>query len=80
MVQTELPFKRAKTKITQKDRILEYLIRQTVPLAIHEMLIGGVSQNSMGTRLPELAKIGKVRGTKDVKEPFKRWEIVREGQ
>ena len=73
MVQIELPLCR---KRTAKELILEYLALQTEPIAIHHFDIASVSQNSIGSRLPELAIAKKVYGGFYNGEPYKRWNLI----
>jgi len=83
MVQQELPLRQGgasrKVKPPAWKLILEYLSLQSQPIAIHDFNIHGVSQNSIGSRLPELALRGKVHGGFYNGEPFKRWKLVQGG-
>jgi hypothetical protein len=65
------------TPPTVKQRILTRL-NEVYPaaLAIHEFQLIGVSENGLGTRLPELAKVGKVVGQPRPGKPFKEWRLV----
>lgn len=56
--------------------ILKRLGEATGPLAIHQFDIPDVSQNSIGTRLPELAKEGLVESVKVAGRPFKAWRLA----
>ena len=59
--------------MTDKEKILLHLKYSDHPLAIHEFDITGVSQNTIGSRLPELALAKKVWGYFKEGERFKRW-------
>jgi len=61
--------------MTAKSAILEYLRVTGIPCAIHEILIPGVSQNAIGTRLPEMAKAGLVVGTIRNGKSYKEWSL-----
>lgn len=51
------------------------------PLAIHEFDIKDVSQNNLGTRLPEIARdTGWLIGLHRVGQPFKEWDVTAGGE
>ena len=56
------------------EKILRYLQFSPKALAIHEMEIEGMSQNNIGTRLPEMAREGLVSCMRLPGESFKRWK------
>ena len=62
--------------MTAKERILERMQQVCIPLAIHEFGLIGISENGIGTRLPELAREGMVTGSKRPGKPFKEWSLV----
>jgi DNA-binding transcriptional ArsR family regulator len=62
--------------MTTKERILAALDAAGVGLACHQINLIGVSQNSLATRLSELQKAGKVRGSFDGGKPYKTWRIM----
>ncbi len=49
------------------------------PLAIHEFNLIGVSENAIGTRLPELAKLRLVEGRVREHAAYKEWVITGKG-
>ena len=59
----------AKTEILKKLRIVKCY------LAVHEMNIYGYSENCVATRLPELAKEGKVIGRYRKGFNYKEWGL-----
>ena len=63
-------------KIPARQKIIDYLNLAGEPMAIHEIIIPGVSQNAIGTRLPELANEGIVIGTVRAGTRVKEWSIV----
>ena len=63
--------------MTAKQKIIERLKTSLIPLALFELQIFGVSENAAATRLPELAKVGKVIGTYRPGKPYKEWQLVR---
>ena len=63
--------------MTAKQKILDRLSKSPCPLAVHELGIIGISENAAASRLPELARAGKVIGTYRPGKPFKEWQLVR---
>lgn len=64
-----------------EDRILLRMYRARRPLAIHEFDLEGISQNNLGTRLPEVAKThGFVTGATRPGEHFKEWDLTPAGR
>ncbi len=66
----------AQKKLTSKDLILRRLEDVGRPLAVHELQIFGYSENSIATRLSELAQAGKVIGLDQPGVNFKRWRLT----
>jgi len=48
-----------------------------LPLAAHEIDIEGMSQNAIATRLPEMARMGIVKGELRKGEHYKEWSLVK---
>ena len=65
--------------LTAKSRIMARLANSDRPLAIHDFQIPGVSQNSLGSRLPELANAGLVVG-EDHPSGYKVWRLPMDGE
>jgi DNA-binding HxlR family transcriptional regulator len=63
--------------MTQKDYILHRLSNSPVALACHEFNIVGVSENSIATRLSELAREGRVLGDRRPGKPYKEWRLTK---
>lgn len=59
-----------------KEKIIAKIKYEGCYLALHEFNIKGVSQNSIGSRLPELAKEDKVFGRYRKGENFKEWGLA----
>lgn len=65
---------------TANAKILLRLYRAGVPLAGHEFALTGVSGNSLGTRLPELAAAGFVTGATRKGQGYKEWALTANGR
>lgn len=63
---------------TAKERIIKKLREVGQPLAIHEFGFPDISENAIGTRLPELAQAGLVVGSFREGKPFKEWRLATE--
>lgn len=63
-------------KTSAKEEIIKRLQVSPVPLAIHEFKIIGVSDNSIGSRLPELAREGRVIGSRAIGKAYKVWSLA----
>ena len=63
--------------MTAKQAILDRLEQSQRPLACHEFNLIGISQNGIASRLPELARDGKVIGVYRLGENFKEWRILK---
>jgi len=63
-------------KISAKEAIRNRLKGASTPLAIHEFLLQGYSENAIGSRLPEMALAGEVVGTKRHGTSYKEWRLV----
>lgn len=61
------------------DRIIKVLHEASRPLAIHEMVLPGVSQTAASARLRELAKVGIVVGERVDGRAYKAWSISSRG-
>lgn len=62
-------------KTTAKQEIIRYLALAPGPVPVRDMIIPNVSQNSIGTRLPEMAREGIVVGEKLNGKPYKSWRL-----
>ena len=62
-------------KPTAKDAILRHLMDARRPLAIHEIDIPGISQNSAAARLRELTQEGQLVRQFRPGKSFKEWMI-----
>lgn len=65
---------------TAKEKILARLREHGGWLAIHEFNIPDVSQNSIGTRLPELAIEKKVVSRRRDGKAYSEWRLAVNGQ
>ncbi|GAG08177.1 unnamed protein product [marine sediment metagenome] len=63
-------------KITCKDLILKKLELVHRYLAVHEFDLTGYSENNLASRLPELAKAGKVIGRYRKGQSYKEWGLI----
>ena len=63
-------------KITSKDLIIDTLFHSGGWMAVHELGITSYSQNNLATRLPELAREGKVIGRFREKTNYKEWKAL----
>lgn len=63
-------------KLTAKEAIRNRLKNAAAPIPIHEFNIMGHSQNSIGSRLPEMCKAGEVKWIINKDEAFKRWYLA----
>lgn len=61
--------------LTAKGAILLRLREAGKPLAVHELSINGYSENSLASRLSELAKAGLVKGDTRKGHAYKEWSI-----
>ena len=61
------------------DRIIQVLHEASRPLAIHEMVLPGVSQTAASARLRELAKVGIVVGERVPNKAYKAWTVASRG-
>ncbi len=60
-------------ELTVKEKILEVLRRSPKPLACHEFPYLGTNENTIATRLTELATEGKVTSKYRDGKRFKEW-------
>lgn len=63
------------SKINSKDLIVNRLLESTKPLACHELKIVGYSENTIATRLSELAKDQIIIGRQRKGYLYKEWYI-----
>lgn len=64
--------------MTQKEAAIHRLDQEPpgTYLAVHEFNIPGVSENSLASRLPELAKSGAVVSRIREGKPYKEWALA----
>lgn len=62
--------------MTAKEAIINRLKEAPGPLSLFELKIMGVSENAAATRLSELAREGRVRGTYRKDCAYKEWSLV----
>lgn len=60
--------------MTIKEKILE-ILKPDIWLAVHEFPYMGTNENTLASRLPELALDGKVEGRYRQGKRFKEWHI-----
>ena len=61
---------------TTRDRVRDRLEAAGRPLALHEFDLDGISQNNLGTRLPEYAKEGWCYGVQRNGTQYKEWGLT----
>lgn len=59
-----------------KAKIVEALGKAGRPLAVHEFEFVGISENSLASRLSELAHVGVVVGETRTGRKFKEWKLT----
>lgn len=59
-----------------KQAIIKRLVEARRPLAVHEFDIPGHSENSIASRLPEMAKIKIVEGRRRRGCAYKEWSLL----
>lgn len=59
--------------MTEKQLVRKRIIESPCPLAVHELKIEGVSENSAATRISELAAAGELQGRVRKGYRFKEW-------
>jgi len=65
--------------MTAKELILERLAHTEIPLALHQLQIGGVSQTAASARLREMRKEGLVESVAIPGRRWTAWTLAKKG-